>query len=225
MNFYEQQLRNIFGNDDNIKYIGLDSETKVKATFVTGIVANQYNALRMEVLNRKDGCIDRLTLRFEDYFTRSAKQGNLPHIWDDKGNVMWYGTPLGSEFAAPKPQKNMSDASLTRRSKQKPKKWRWNDMNEWDRLSRMAAGVKARYPKGTRLELMNMNDAQAVPSGTRGTVVYVDDIGQIGMAWDNGRTLALNVEEDSFRKLTPEEIEAEQQTDDMDEDDSPVQSM
>ena len=55
MNFYEQQLRNIFGNDDNIKYIGracyigLDSETKVKASFVTGIVANQYNALRMEV--------------------------------------------------------------------------------------------------------------------------------------------------------------------------------
>lgn len=106
MNFYEQQLRNIFGNDDNIKYIGracyigLDSETKVKASFVTGIVANQYNALRMEVLNRKDGCIDRLTLRFEDYFTRSAKQENLPHIWDDKGNVMWYGTPLGSELAA-----------------------------------------------------------------------------------------------------------------------------
>lgn len=98
-------------------------------------------------------------------------------------------------------------------------------MNEWDRLSRMAAGVKARYPKGTRLELINMNDAQAVPSGTRGTVVYVDDIGQIGMAWDNGRTLALNVEEDSFRKLTPEEIEAEQQTEDMGEEDSPVQSM
>ena len=98
-------------------------------------------------------------------------------------------------------------------------------MNEWNRLSRMAEGLKARYPKGTRLELISMDDPQAVPPGTRGTVIYVDDIGQIGMAWDNGRSLSLVPGEDNFRKLTPEEIEAEQQISDMDEDNSPVQSM
>ena len=52
-----------------------------------------------------------------------------------------------------------------------------------------------------------MNDPFApVPSGTRGTVDYVDDMGQIHMRWDNGRTLALVPGEDSFRKLTDEEI-------------------
>lgn len=100
-------------------------------------------------------------------------------------------------------------------------------MNEWDRLSRMAEGVKARYPKGTRLELISMDDPQAVPSGTRGTVVYVDDIGQIGMKWDNGSSLSLVPGEDNFRVLTSDEIEAEQQTqnDEADEDNSLVQTM
>lgn len=66
---------------------------------------------------------------------------------------------------------------------------------------------KEMYPEGTRIELNVMNDPFApVPSGTRGTVDYVDDMGQIHMRWDNGRTLALVPGEDSFRKLTDEEI-------------------
>lgn len=36
-----------------------------------------------------------------------------------------------------------------------------------------------------------MNDPQAPPPGTKGTVVYVDDIGQIGMKWDTGSGLSL----------------------------------
>lgn len=79
-------------------------------------------------------------------------------------------------------------------------------MSEWDRLRRVAAVAKQQYPKGTRIELNHMNDPHApVPPGTRGTVMFVDDIGQIHMQWDNGRTLALVPNEDSFRKLTPEE--------------------
>ena len=63
---------------------------------------------------------------------------------------------------------------------------------------------KEMYPKGTRIELINMEDAQAVPSGTKGTVVCVDDMGTIHMKWDNGRTLGLIPEEDSFRKIEEE---------------------
>ena len=38
--------------------------------------------------------------------------------------------------------------------------------------------IKKTYPPGTRIELLSMNDAFApVPSGTRGTVSFVDDIG------------------------------------------------
>ena len=66
---------------------------------------------------------------------------------------------------------------------------------------------KTMYPQGTRIELNFMNDPfHPVPSGTRGTVDHVDDMGQIHMRWDNGRTLALVPGEDSFRKLTDEEI-------------------
>lgn len=62
--------------------------------------------------------------------------------------------------------------------------------------------TKQHYPKGTRIELISMNDPFApVPSGTKGTVECVDDMGQIHMKWDNGRTLALIPGEDSFRKI------------------------
>jgi hypothetical protein len=60
------------------------------------------------------------------------------------------------------------------------------------------------YPAGTRLELTaDMQDPYApIAKGTRGTVAYVDDMCQIGMKWDNNRSLALIIGEDSFRKLT-----------------------
>ena len=60
---------------------------------------------------------------------------------------------------------------------------------------------KGMYPKGTRIELIHMEDVQAVPSGTKGTVVCVDDMGTIHMKWDNGRTLGLIPEADSFRVI------------------------
>ena len=63
------------------------------------------------------------------------------------------------------------------------------------------------YPPGTRIVLNCMNDSFApVKPGTRGTVRYVDDAGQVGVAWDNGRSLSLIPGVDSFRKLTQQEI-------------------
>lgn len=71
--------------------------------------------------------------------------------------------------------------------------------------------VRLNYPPGTRIELIHMDDKWAVPSGTRGTVDLVDSIGQIQMTWDNGRPLAIVPQVDSFRKLTQQEIQEEQQ--------------
>ena len=52
--------------------------------------------------------------------------------------------------------------------------------------------IKERSPKGTRLRLDSMeNDPQPIPSGTKGTVIAVDDAGQLLMKWDNGRFLSL----------------------------------
>lgn len=60
--------------------------------------------------------------------------------------------------------------------------------------------IKTMYPQGTRIELIHMDDPYApVPSGTKGTVEFVDDMGQIAMKWDNGRTLALIPEVDEFK--------------------------
>ena len=75
-------------------------------------------------------------------------------------------------------------------------------MNDWAKLTREAQKYKGMYPKGTRIELIEMNDDLCpVPSGTQRTVEFVDDLGQIHMRWDNGRTLALVPGEDSFRKI------------------------
>ena len=85
-------------------------------------------------------------------------------------------------------------------------------MNDWERLHRQAERYKQSYPPGTRVMLLNMNDPYSlVESGMRGTVQSVDDIGQLLMKWDNGRALALIPGEDSFRRLTQEEIDRELQ--------------
>ncbi|MGN1126547.1 MAG: DUF4314 domain-containing protein, partial [Ruminococcus sp.] len=74
------------------------------------------------------------------------------------------------------------------------------------------------YPPGTRIELISMKDPYApVPAGTRGTVKFVDSIGTIFPEWDNGRTLGIVPGEDSFRKLTQQELEEEKLSEFVDE--------
>jgi len=88
-------------------------------------------------------------------------------------------------------------------------------MNKFERMSQYAERMQKTYPEGTRLILNSMNDPYApVPPGTRGTVDFVDDAGQIHMKWDNGRTLAIVPSEDDFRKLTEEELAEESQDND-----------
>ena len=59
--------------------------------------------------------------------------------------------------------------------------------------------VKQAYPKGSRVELLQMDDVQAPPVGTKGTVIGVDDIGSIVVNWDNGSSLSVVLGEDSCR--------------------------
>jgi hypothetical protein len=54
---------------------------------------------------------------------------------------------------------------------------------------------------GRRIKMIHMNDTQAVPSGTLGTIKHVDGIGQIHVKWDNGRSLAVVPEEDVYEIL------------------------
>ena len=83
-------------------------------------------------------------------------------------------------------------------------------MNEWERLRRQAERYKQDYPKGTRVLLLSMgNDPRPVEDNTRGTVMAVDDIGTVHCKFDNGRQLGLIPGEDSFRRLTQEELQTE----------------
>ncbi len=95
-------------------------------------------------------------------------------------------------------------------------------MNEYERQHRIAESTKKLYPPGTRIELLSMSDSYApVPSGTRGTVKFVDSMGTIFPEWDNGRSLGVVPGEDSFRKLTQEEIEKENQSESQVDDEVP----
>ncbi len=80
-------------------------------------------------------------------------------------------------------------------------------MNDFKKLEQLAKQYKAIYPKGTRIELQTMgSDPRPIEPGTRGTVDHVDDLGTIHCIFDNGRRLGIIPEEDSFRKLTQDEL-------------------
>ena len=64
--------------------------------------------------------------------------------------------------------------------------------------------LRERYPKGTRVELVRMEDVQAPPIGTKGTVTAVDDMGTVHVRWDNGSSLGVAYGEDECRVLVGE---------------------
>ena len=49
--------------------------------------------------------------------------------------------------------------------------------------------LRKQYPAGARVQLLSMDDVQAPPAGTKGTVWGVDDTGSIMVQWDNGSSL------------------------------------
>ena len=63
--------------------------------------------------------------------------------------------------------------------------------------------LRETYPAGTRVELVQMDDAQAPPTGTMGTVTGVDDTGSLLVDWDNGSGLNVIWGVDVVRKVDP----------------------
>ena len=61
--------------------------------------------------------------------------------------------------------------------------------------------IREQFPAGYRVELLSMDDVQAPPIGTKGTVRGVDGIGSVMVAWDNGCGLSVAYGEDICRKL------------------------
>ena len=61
--------------------------------------------------------------------------------------------------------------------------------------------IRRMYPAGTRVELLAMDDPQAPPVGTKGTMLDVDDTGSLLMKWDNGSGLNVVWQQDRVRKV------------------------
>ena len=64
--------------------------------------------------------------------------------------------------------------------------------------------LRKEYPFGTRVRLIRMNDPQAPPLGTKGTVTGVDDMGSLLVDWDNGSHLNVIHGVDEVQKLNKE---------------------
>ncbi len=63
------------------------------------------------------------------------------------------------------------------------------------------ARVREQYPIGCRVVLERMDDLQAPPIGTEGTVRGVDDTGSVMVDWDNGSGLHVVYGEDRCRRI------------------------
>ena len=116
MNFFEQELRKLFGDGESIqnpKFVGrvclgeLDGDLRVRAEFVSGRISDQYDILRLTVLNRTDGEVDKLLLHFRDVLGRKSvsnpnfRDGITPHIWVDRGMANWYVyRPTAADYQA-----------------------------------------------------------------------------------------------------------------------------
>lgn len=102
MTFFEQELRKLFDHDavfadarfaGNVCYGRLNEDVRIKARFVTCGCADNYEALKVTLINRREGEIDSSLLRFHDLWgmkkvnSPNFRQGVSPHIWGESG---WY---------------------------------------------------------------------------------------------------------------------------------------
>lgn len=68
-------------------------------------------------------------------------------------------------------------------------------------LAELVKILRAAYPKGSRVVLVQMDDIQAPPIGAQGTAQGVDDIGTIMVHWDNGSYLGVVLGADICHKI------------------------
>ena len=99
MTFYEQELMKIFGDSmllsadttssgkTMISKIGKDLRAKIQ--FVTTNVADNYDTLKVSIINRTEGVIDEQRFRLVDIM--GVKNGVAPHVWEcSHEKTDWY---------------------------------------------------------------------------------------------------------------------------------------
>ena len=104
MNFLEQEMKKILKFSQMSEtptflgracYIRMNGNLRMKLEF-SGSSVGTYDRLNMEMLNRKEGLIDKNIIRFEDIFGKKAvsnpnfKEGIVPHMWTYRDTTEWY---------------------------------------------------------------------------------------------------------------------------------------
>ena len=105
MNYFEQELRRLFGNDANItdkRFVGrtffgkLTDILRVRVEFITLGTADHYEAIKATIINRNDGPVDALALRLSDLIGKKMvsnpnfRDGIAPYIWKYGDKIEWY---------------------------------------------------------------------------------------------------------------------------------------
>lgn len=105
MNFFEQELKKLTGYIADLtdkKYVGracfgkLTDNLRVRMELVTQGWADHYTAVKATIINRNDGPVDVLTLRFSDLLGKKTvsnpyfNDGIYPYIWNSGDKIEWY---------------------------------------------------------------------------------------------------------------------------------------
>ena len=110
MNFYENQLKKMFGESEILPadtvFAGkamlakISDNLRAKVEFVTARVSGQYEGLKLSIINKNEGLIDSQTFMFHEIIgLKGASRDRKPHVWDDNGKPSWFGyEPTYTDF-------------------------------------------------------------------------------------------------------------------------------
>ena len=101
-NFYERQLKRMFSDigsqSTDTVFAGkamlskISDDLRAKVEFVTGRMASQYEGLKLSIIHKNEGIIDSQSFMFHEIIgLKGAARDRRPHVWDDNGNVAWFG--------------------------------------------------------------------------------------------------------------------------------------
>ena len=105
MNFFESELKKIMGSSNILKdqkFVGrmcygtISEDIRARVEFVTLGVHDHYAGIKASIINRKEGVVDSILLRFTDIWGKQKvsnpnfREGVNPHIWTDSGKSDWY---------------------------------------------------------------------------------------------------------------------------------------
>jgi len=121
MTFFEKELRKIVGGIcptatyvGRACYVELNETNRAKIEFIDPRVVDEYDALQVKILNRNEGQVDSLRLRFKDILgvksvaNPNFRNGISPYAWSCNGETSWYVyQPNQADYI--KLQKNLLD--------------------------------------------------------------------------------------------------------------------